>query len=191
MSRRDFAVVACRFLGLYVLLRSFDSLGAFVELVIASFGSEQDAASLANWYAVSYVLYILSGVLLLTFAEYVGTRMARIAGAPADLPASDDRVGWTAALAFTLLGLFDLLTSVPALVERSVQLLASRNKHPWENDFPPFGISFGALALRVGFGLWLVLGARGWARALHYLRGRGLQPGERPWENLPPRHDEA
>ena len=192
MSRRDVGVLACRILGLYAILQSLQTLPILYEWVLVLIGFPEDDYSRSfTGYAMGGLLTLIFGVLLLTAGGAIGERLARVRVDPDKLSATapiESPTAWTAALAFAALGLMDLLTSIPALADGVGQLARDPEDRMWFGSSPWFERSVAAAGLRVVLGLWLVLGARGWAKALRYLRRTGLQPHERAWERKTENH---
>jgi hypothetical protein len=187
VNRRDFAVLACRLIAVYLLLQSVFFLASLLHAGIAmAVDPEQSAGgtSLLEWSQLLVLaLPIAAALLLLRFSEAIGSRLVPKGEEPA--PSSPAVPGSWLAFGLVLIGVLDLVRSVPELASYLGYALSSA-----PDLFPVplverFGSGLIASALRVALGLWLVLGSRGIARVIGRLRGAGLQADERPWLEQP------
>jgi len=171
MTHRQIASLACKVLGIYALIMAITASPA---LFYALNGDLSEA-----WYNVaSLVILLIAGIGLIAFSRQLGSSLAKgdDDSAPATLRVG---VGFEV-VAIGLLGVFDLLQSIPALLNHVVWI-ATQDKPEWATRGGLWGEGLASSGLRVALGLWLLLGARGWANVLRKLRGVGLQTDEQPW----------
>jgi len=122
------------------------------------------------------LVYLGAGVCLVAFSGRIAAGLVKSSG-ESESPAIRVGPGFEV-VAIGLLGLFDLIQSLPILLNAIFWVATHREMGlAWH-----FGEGLLESALRVALGLWLVLGARGWANALRKLRGVGLTEGEKRWE---------
>jgi len=177
MSRIEAAVLACRILAVYALLQSFWWAALFSEWLFALIGGR---GGHFGGMQAGFPVTVLGSVLLWTCAGYVGTRMADFQTRP--LPDSP-RVAppQLLAIGLTLVGVLDLLTSVPLLFNLILEAaLAESAEYRGSTGWGGTCAGLAANALRVALGIGLVLGGRGLANAVRGLRLVGLEPHEQP-----------
>ena len=169
MSSRQLAVLACKLLGFYTLYMALRV--SFVAVLGMTIGED---SSLVAKGAPALMLLVL-GLVLLVQAERIGKllvgRTEESNPTRLSVPRGFDVV------AIALLGMFDLLSSVPFLLSQVLIEMQDSGGI----IFIPFAPLVAGTALRIALGLWLVLGARGWSNVLRKLRNAGPQPNERPW----------
>jgi uncharacterized membrane protein YhdT len=187
VNRRDFVVLACRLIAVYLLMQSLFFLASFLHGWLAIAVDPDRSAgqlSLLEWSELAVLaIPVFAALLLLGFSEAIGSRLVPKGVEPA--PASTGAPRSWLPLGLVLIGVLDLVRSVPELASYLGYALSSA-----PDLFPiplveRFGSGLIASALRVALGLWLVLGSRGIARVIGRLRGAGLQPDERPWLEQP------
>ncbi len=170
MNTRQLAALACRILGLIALLRAFE----YSSILFWSAMDEGDGAFLTR--AAPAILLLALGLIFLTGARWIGELLAGRSNATDSTVLSVPRGFEVVAIA--MVGIFDLLSSAPALVNQ-VLYAAQESEVELASSYDPGLVGS---ALRVALGQWLVLGSRGWSNVLRNLRNAGLDPDERPWE---------
>ncbi len=182
MSKREIAALACRILALYAFIQALASIG-FVPWMIVR--ASETAGLLKS------VLYVLMGVLPFTLCTGAGivlwVQAQRIGGrmlSGLDDPEAEMKVVPfdLQVIAFSVVGLALLVQTVPRLVSTFWMLLYARAKWPpelqeiyrvrvdWKNAI--------TMVVRLGLGLWLLLGARGLVGFLRKVRTAGHKKSE-------------
>ncbi|HVS09668.1 MAG TPA: hypothetical protein VMS76_07310 [Planctomycetota bacterium] len=187
MNRRDFAVLACRLIAVYLLVESIFFFASFLHNWIAFALDPEAGLPASDWNQWSHLALLafpmVAALLLLRFSEAIGSRLVPKGEEPA--PSSPAAPGAWLAFGLVLIGVLDLVRSVPELVNFVGYAWSSAPELYPVPLVDRFGTGLIASALRVTLGLWLVLGSRGIARVIGRLRGAGLQPDERPWLEQP------
>jgi hypothetical protein len=184
MKTRDVAVVACKGLAIYALICGLDALAqtgwAFVWP--SSVPARQGLARFQEL-LIAIVLPVGSvvgvAVLLWVFARNVAGWMVPKRPPEAE-PAQcvpDRFAGQLRTILLAAIGCYLLVSAGPPLLSTVLGLLLQVvcPGVQWGEVFG--GISFQTVdLLKVGLGLWLLLGARGLARAVEWLRTVGRRP---------------
>ena len=186
MNRRDFAVLACRLIAVYLLAQSVFFFASLVHAGIAmAFEPDRRAGPtpFLQWSQLAVLaLPVVAALLLLRFSESIGARLVPAGEEPA--PGAQAPRSWLP-FGLVLIGVLELVRSLPELVNAVGYALLIRSEGLQVPLFERFGSAILPSALRVGLGLWLVLGSRGIARMIEGVRGAGLRPDERPWLGEP------
>lgn len=187
MGRIEAAVLACRILAVWALLQSVLYASLFMEWLASLF--REDVSHFGGMQLV-FPLIALASVLLWTCAGFIGSKMADFEARPLPDPR---RVvpPQLLAIGLALVGVLDLLTSVPVLVDRILHAaLTEAGDFPMTTGWGGGYVGVAANGLRVALGVFLVLGARGLANAVRVLRLVGLEPHEQPGAGRERREEE-
>jgi hypothetical protein len=186
MSIRDTTKLACQILGLYTLIQCIGSIPNGIGLFVQMQSIKHDAAltaalepmSIMFGYSGYFIVLLFIGLFLLFRADPVARRLCR------NTEMHEVQSHWTAeeiqAVAFSIIGLYILMTAIPDATRFTIQILS---KFIAYKDISPSirgeGIindaawgDIGWLASKTTVGLWLVLGARGLSRLATHLRNR-------------------
>jgi hypothetical protein len=169
MSKREIAGLACKTLGLYIIVQGI----YVIANAISSYFVYQFESGMLVSAVFPFVFLVVFGICVWTFSEKLSFLMVN---GEAD---SEDRSSITAnelqRIAFSVLGLFFIGTSLPKLISH----LSTMNEMMDAIPNPLTGV-FGDITQLV-IGLWIFLGSRSLVNLLVHLRHAGLRK-EEDWE---------
>jgi hypothetical protein len=152
MTKREIAILAFKVLSLYTVIRVIDQL----PYVLYSFGNEPYFANLLIK-TIPPLLLVICGVLLWYFAPFLASSVSKSAAFENEPDAS---LADTQTVAFSVVGLFLLASALPEMVNVIVIFFTL-----WVIGTKPALIhNIVVLFLKVGLGLWLLLGSRGFVK---------------------------
>lgn len=182
MEKREIAVLSSRMLSIYALISAFRELNLPILI---------DLLFNANFSGPLVVLVVITPfipfALLLALGFFLWRNAGRIAGlmvgggepqSPGPGPGGRD----LQAIAFLVLGMFLLASSLPWLLQMAVRVILvyqENNIYRAEIMTTRFVSELAGLVLQAAAGLWLFLGSRGITGMLYSIRNAGLVERER------------
>jgi hypothetical protein len=196
MTKREIANLCCRVLAVYVLVQGVSEAPS-VLVMIASFVS-REPMTMFVWLSIAYAVHpamlIIGGIVLWRRSSIVAALMTGhdLQDEPDEPDVIRRRVTAAEAhgIAFSTMGLWLLVNSVPNLVTTAVGMAAfSQSDRP--SELEGLGRSWGLDTLgtiaETIIGVYLLFGASGLVRLLRRARDFGLEERERP--DYPERQD--
>ncbi len=189
MTRREIANLCCRVLAVYVLITGL----SFVPSAIASIGIYSSGGmpvSMWLWYILMIVSYpalqIITGAWLWRKSNIVAAWMIEhdLQDSPdePDLERRGPNAREMHAIAFSTIGLWLLVTSVPELISTGVAMVVYSNQSMAlpEGYAKSWGIESLAQVVETVLGSYLLLGASGIVKVLRGAKNFGLEECETP-----------
>lgn len=183
MSKREIAVLACKILSIYTIIKAITVLFYFAQSFGFFFRGQQEAFRFALWLIgglLPFVLLIIFGILLWYLSDQLAARMI------SDTVTSESNPKIVSthiqAIAFSVIGLFVLAEALPRLtriiIALSIRPLNMQNQQLIHADKIA---QIGALFVQLAIGFWLLLGSRRLVNILKTVREAGV----RNLENIP------
>ena len=168
MSNREVASLACKILGIYIIMQG---LNVFSSVVISDSIAIQNQMPHESFINIIFSLvYILFGVILSFFSDKLSSIM--VTGENHSKEGSDIEVGDIQRIAFSVLGLYFMGSSLPKLVS-TLMSMSSMSGLP-DSTKMRLLVSGGSITEFI-IGLGIFLGAQGMVNFLNNLRGAGLK----------------
>lgn len=171
MTKREFAALACKVLGLY----SFISALKLLPMILMPFSTAARAAM--RWMlmvnALPGLLHILTGFILWFGADALAGRMIKDTGTAV----SPVVVGKEAqVVAFSCLGLWSLLQVIPRIGQLVTNffMISQQDAMLWHDYKGMTAPDIVAIVIQLALGLWLLFGAAGLTRLIGSLRNIGM-----------------
>ena len=158
MTKREIAILSFKVLSVYAFIRVIDNLP---YVLYSIFGNDAEKAIISNLLikTIPTLLLLLCGVLLWYMAPFLASSVYKSAAFENDPKASLTDVQ---TVAFTVVGLFLLASALPEIVSFIVIWYTM-----WTTDVvgrQALIQNIIVLLLKIGLGLWLLLGSRGLVR---------------------------
>ena len=186
MTKHEIATLACRLLGIYLVIQAIPQMGYWISLVLTKWllstpigFPEPVSYVLVQHGAVPITLMLIGAIFVWKFAPRLATAMVgpvEDTEGPTRLGARDLSIA-----AFSVLGLFILSEAVPKFLGILIGNFFMDNGYSYANGLRLHGVQLGIELIRVSIGFYLVFGAvrlTGWLSGIREVAM--TEPVERP-----------
>lgn len=164
MTKREIATLSFKILSLYAFIKAIDKLSTLINYLYKYSLSEVGVLNFMI-FASPVLLLLLCGGLLWFLAPWLASSISK-STAPADNAAAS--LFSIQAVAFSVLGLYLLADSLPALVRSIIWHFTTASRSMGERS-PLIGDILGFL-IQIVIGVWLLFGSRGLVNFIRSMR---------------------
>lgn len=165
MTKKEIATLSFKVLSLYAFIKAIDKLSSLINYMYKYSLSEVGVSNFIIFAAPMLLLFLFGG-LLWFIAPLLAFIISRSTVLEDDSAASLLSIQ---TVAFSVVGLYMLADSLPALVRSTIWHFTS-DSHSMGASSPLIGDIIGSL-VQIGLGLWLLLGSRGLVNLIRSMRG--------------------
>lgn len=171
MSKREIASLACKILGIYLVIQGINVMANVLSVLIATPNQIEPGSSINIIFP--YIFLIIFGILLWILSDKLSLILVKgetHSGDGSDIKADDIQ-----RIAFSVIGLSFIGNSLPRLVSTLTNMYITRKAPNIAINLLPGTAS---QMTQILLGAWLVLGSQGLVNLLNMLRNAGIKKEE-------------